>query len=150
MAWKPRPAEPYGPGNTASVKHGSRSARLIAPIADRLETEIAAVAPWTSAEAFAHARRAWAEAEARCELLRDFLARRGLLDSDGLPNPALAALERAEATAARRRNELGLTPRGWAALFSAMTSTGEDALGTLEAVKAQGRKMLALSKAGDS
>ncbi len=65
---------PFARDNGAAVKHGARSPKIVAPLADSLVTEIVAAMPVLGEPRFARAVRAWAVAEARCERMRSYMA----------------------------------------------------------------------------
>lgn len=133
---------PFEPGNTAALKHGARSPRMLAPVIAELRAGLATAAPWTMGPAFAPAVEAWASAEARVRLLVAYLDEHGILDDEGAPRPAVAVLERAERAAERARAVLGLSPAAWASLYRTMTTTPDDQAGGIEALRAVGRRMI--------
>jgi len=101
---------PFAPGNRLSLTHGAHSRPLVEPRAKALvETIEAAAPPWLQ-DCDAAAVRGWATAEARCELLRDWLAARDPLNGKGEPWPASTELLRWERLAAQHRQRLGLDP----------------------------------------
>lgn len=132
---------PFEPGNSAALRHGARSPRVLKPIAERLTEEVAMVAPWSARPAYAGEVKSWAWAEARCAVLRSWIDQHGVLSDEG----ALAAgeLARAESRASSARDRLGLSPLALAKLLGAFTSapagTDDDAL---EALKAEGRRIV--------
>jgi hypothetical protein len=65
----------------------------------------------------------------------------GLLDDDGEPHGFLDELHRAETRAAKRRADLGLTPRAWASLLKAMADSGGDE-DALDKLRTEGRRIL--------
>lgn len=101
---------PFAPGNQAALHHGAWSPGVVEPIADRLLADAVAEVPYLAEPRYGPALRAWARAEAQAQLISTYLEERGVLDDEGSPRPAEAALHRAETRAATRRNELGLTP----------------------------------------
>jgi hypothetical protein len=141
--------DPFEPGNEAAVKHGARSPRKVAPIAERLRHELATSAPWTTGAAFAAVVHSWSQAEARCELLRNYLDEVGLLDDEGEPRPALKALNEAERAADRARQQLGLSPSAWASLYRTLTVGPDGSTDSLAALRATGRQMLTATTSRD-
>lgn len=131
---------PFEPGNEAALTHGAYSANRVEPIATALRAQLLEVAAWCAAPAFAATVAAWSQAEARARLLQLYLDEVGLLDAEGEPRSALAALDKAERAASRLREQLGLTPAAWAALRRAW-SDDDDAVvpGGLAALKQTGR-----------
>lgn len=143
--------EPFGPGHELSTTHGAWSERKISPRAQALRAWLLEVAPWTALPSMRAEVEAWAWAEARVSLLREFVDERGELDAAGKPLPASGLLERLEATAAKRRAELGITPNAWARLVAAMSSTDHEAAARgLEALKATGRALASALPDGES
>jgi hypothetical protein len=132
---------PFEPGNTAALRHGARSARVLRPIVERLTAEVADVAPWTRRPAYAGEVKSWAWSEARCVVLREWVDEHGVLSDEG--TLAAGELARAESRAATARDRLGLSPLALAKLLGAFTSapagTDDDAL---EALKAEGRRIV--------
>lgn len=117
---------PFAPGHTLSMSHGAHSPRMIEPVAAALRDELVQRAPWCAVPAFAPEVDAWANAEARCRLLRAYLDEHGLLTGeDHEPRPALAELHRAESQAAKARDRLGLNPRAWAAVLASLAERPE-------------------------
>jgi hypothetical protein len=117
---------------------------MLAPRVAELGVWIVEVAPWTARPAFRAAVRAWAVAEAMCELYRQHFDD-GVFDSAGEPRAGLVQWDRAEARASKLRAELGLTPQSLAKLLGTLTSVAtaggyEDGL---TALKAEGQRMLA-------
>ncbi len=147
--WKEDPSlssrPPFEPGNTASVRHGAVSDRMLAPVAAQLEREIVEIAPWCARPAFAMAVRAWSWAEAQCELYRTWFAEHGLRDEENQPVTGLANWDRAEARASKLRSRLSLDPNALAKLLSSLASvaaSGGDSAG-LESVKREGAAIVA-------
>src|SRR5213595_2252112 len=71
---------PFEPGNMKALKHGARSPRMIAPLADLLLEHLEDAAPWCMRPAFEMARYRWAQAQARALLLDAWLDEHGMLD----------------------------------------------------------------------
>jgi hypothetical protein len=113
---------PFEEGNTASVKHGAVSHRMLAPVAARLEEEIVELAPWCGRPAFRAAVQAWAFAEAVCLAYRAWFAERGLFDERDEQLVGGERWDRAEARAAKLRARLSLDPSALASLLTKLSS----------------------------
>jgi len=110
---------PFAPGNDAAVRHGIWAPKKVDPAAEiyvRVRLDDPSTA-YLREPRYRAALWACARAEARVELLIDWVEK--LIDEKGMAAAAesgqgrtspLALLERWEATAAKRRAELGLTP----------------------------------------
>src|SRR5207249_6578202 len=59
---------PFEPGNTAAVRHGAHSERLVAPLAEQVRADLLAAAPWLESAAFESAVAAWSRVEAQVGL----------------------------------------------------------------------------------
>ncbi len=130
-------------GNTIAEKHGAHSERKVAPLADEIEAELPAIAPWAGRDAFAPGRRRYARAAAVAELLWRYVAEHGPLDDDGKPRPALDALAKWESIAANRGAALALDPASFAKLIGALTlASGPEAESMVDALAAEGRRIL--------
>lgn len=137
---------PFEPGNTVSLRHGAYSPRSISPVAGGLVAELVGQAPWLARPAFAAEVQAWAWAEAEVVLLRRHMDEVGLLDAEGEPLGFTEELHRAETRAAKRRADLGLSPRAWAQMLRAFSTSGGDA-DLLEELKAEGRRIVEATEA---
>lgn len=134
---------PFEPGNTASMRHGARSQRVLAPIAERLTAELATEAPWTARPAFAAEVATWAWAEARSAVLRAWIDEHSLVSGEAVA--AAGELARAESRAATSRDRLGLNPMGLARLLATVgTAVGAGAAGAdaLDQLKAEGARIV--------
>ncbi|WP_052668663.1 P27 family phage terminase small subunit [Nitriliruptor alkaliphilus] len=132
--------EPFQPGHLLSTRHGANAERFVQPIADAVVRWARERAPWLD-DLDGPALESWARAEARCVLLADYLDVHGLVDAEGEPRSALRALERAESSAMRARERLGLDPRSRAALARERADAVLHAA-DLEQVRAAGREAL--------
>lgn len=133
---------PFARGHRLSLRHGADSPRIVQPVADKLARWLIREAPWCGQPAFGASVAAWAWAEAQAVLLRGWVDEQGVIDADGKPLPALAALERAEGRAARLRGELALSPSAWTKLVKSLSSADHEAAARgLEALKATGREL---------
>lgn len=100
---------PFEAGNTAAVKSGARSPRLVAPLAEQFLAEIYEDAPWTQAPAFRHTMESLAWTQAQLALIYRWLDEHGLgLDEDSL-RPILSYLNSLEVRIAKLRDAQGLT-----------------------------------------
>jgi hypothetical protein len=132
------------PGNLSAVSHGAYSPQIVDPLAaqivtDQLESKSCPPHLKDDPERWQYALDAWGRAEATVRLLRAWISGRDIGDalsetSEALEETthrkggstkrttgrrtesALVALDRAERTAAARRNDLGLTPMAAARL----------------------------------
>jgi hypothetical protein len=135
---------PFQPGNLAALRHGARSPRILAPIADQLAAGLAQVAPWTSAASFQGTLASWSWAEAQAVVLRAYLDEHGLVDNDGQPRPAAGMLERVEARLAGLRGQLGLTPLALGKLLATLSQVdGDKGSQGLEALRRAGAELRA-------
>lgn len=140
---------PFEVGHWRSLKHGASSPRKVRPLAAKLAEAMLEAAPWLRVPTFASAVLSWSTAEAHCILLRAYLDEHGLLDDKGEPRPAMSALNDAERRADRARQQLGLTPSAWAALYRTLTVAPDgDAIG-IEALRNTGRLMLEATTSDD-
>ena len=129
----------FRPGNRAAVTHGAFAPRVFGPIAEALTSALLEERPHL--ERWPAAVVAWADAEARCEVLRGFLDEHGMLDDRGRPRPAVELLLRFERQADRARQRLGLDPRSDAQL-ARETAEATSSVADLDAVRAAGREAL--------
>ncbi len=141
--WTRRDAEPYEPGNTASLTHGANSERAIALAAVRVHGELLAVAPYLAEAKFLPAVNRYLRAAAREALLDDHIAR--LSESKGAGAVAPRVWEQVTAAsrlAARLASDLGLDPVGHARI-RALTSGAEATEAALSGLAARGRAIRA-------
>lgn len=114
--------EQYGPGNEAATRHGAGSERRVTPIAERLIQEALSSRPDLAEPRYAFSLRAWAVAEARCELFRIYNNEHA--DPDSAPSqPYDADWDKAQSRAQNLRSELGLSPMGEAKLTAMRAAT---------------------------
>jgi len=114
-------------GHEVSLKHGGYSPRRVGPLAAELLEHVTAEAQqpgsptsYLSEAAYRPALTAWAECEARIQLVREFLlrltdddpdtGRPGDIDGEGAIRPAAELLLRLENQALKHRERLGLDP----------------------------------------
>lgn len=141
--WTPKPARGYSwpqaqPGNTLSLRHGARSRRVYEPIAADLAAGLLEKRP--DLEDYPDATVQWAEAEARAELLRKWVAERGVFDDEDVPRSgALTWLRVFENQAQEARKTLGLDPRSHAELARTRADAVKGEL-DLDALAARGRE----------
>lgn len=163
---------PFPPGNDAGVKlepghelslqHGAYSPRKVDPLARDL-VELVLQDPDTAylkAPSYRAELWAWARAEARVQLLEEYLAQRAgdeAIADPGDPRVASASLElhRASARAASARTRLGLTPLARARLGKDVAQ-GEvarldvaQAMAQLAELERQGRLPASLAEGGE-
>ncbi len=103
---------PYQPGNTEALRHGAYSPRLVDPIAADLVDRMLSDADlgYLQAAAYRPALWAWARAEAKVQLLEEYLGGRVGDLSRSRVTAAYRELHRAETRANSLRAQLGLTP----------------------------------------
>lgn len=118
--------EPFKPGHTLSMRHGAYSPRRVDPVAAELVEYAVEVAPYLADPGYALALHAWADAEARAQLLRAYVDEHGLLDEKGRPRPCVGDLHRFERRAAEARTRLGLDPLSRAKLGKDVTGAQVD------------------------
>ncbi len=129
---------PFEPGNETARKHGAHSSTIVEPRARAVLAALEAEAPvWLHAVDRA-ALEAWARAEARCGILRDWVDERGLLDPKGKPTGAAELLLRCERQAADLRGRLGLDPLARARLGRDTAVAQAAAAGALDQIRATG------------
>jgi hypothetical protein len=140
---------PFEAGNDAAVTHGAYSGRRVDPLADEFVVELLAdpgVPDHLRRPEFAAALAAWGRAEARCHLLAAWLDGLDAAEPSAEAYVALAAAHRAEATAARLRDALGLTPGAAARLnrdLSASRYMAMSALASVDRLTAAGAEVAA-------
>ena len=158
---------PFAPGNPHRVtdgnhlaqRHGAYSARTVEPLADEIEESARTSPAWPAYltdPSYQPAVRAWATAEAICELLRRHLAGQDFADAlvdmtqeestethgkgrstrrstSRRTRSALDMLARWEVTASNHRSRLGLDPLSRARLGRDVTSARSDLVQILTA-----------------
>jgi len=135
-------------GHTLSRTHGAWSASKVDPVAEQLVELAVESAPWLADGLYGPAVLAWARAEARCQVLADWLDEHGLLDDEGRPRPAAEAATRLEKLALTHRQRLGLDPTARAGLEATLTSAKAGQLALAEALRRGGEVLSA--RAGGS
>lgn len=140
---------PWGPGNTAALRHGACSPRTLGPLAEALASDLVESAPWVGHPAFRSTLERWAAAEARCIQRRQWISERGLLAEDGGEQHSTAELARDEATAAKAAAELGLSPAAMVRVLAGLSQVSGDDAATeaLESLSAVGRDLVARRQA---
>jgi hypothetical protein len=142
---------PFTEGNEAGRRHGLYSARraeLVAAEVDDLAERVADQYPWTAG--YGDERRAYARAFLDERDIRAYLDEHGFLDDDGAERPAVRALERFAARAARCRQVLGLSPMAHAKMLATVSTivrrhperTGAPLSDSLDALLSEGRRAL--------
>jgi hypothetical protein len=107
---------PFEPGHEITMKHGAWSPRRVDPLATEILAEVEpTVTWWTPADR--PAVWAWAQAEARLQLVVEYLANLaqddnagGMVDAEGEVRSAANLLVKLEKTASYHRSRLGLDP----------------------------------------
>lgn len=127
----PKPARkyswpPFEPGHTLSLRHGAYSPRKVDPLAEELAEKAREAALYLSDPGYSAAVWAWARAEARVQLLTEWVDEHGLLDAEGRPRAAADLLIRCERLAAEGRARLGLDPLSRARLGRDVTAARLD------------------------
>lgn len=117
---------PFQPGHTLTMRHGAYSPRRVDPLATTLVEAVMEATPYLGEASYAPALWAWARAEARVQLLTEWLDDHGLLDDDGRPRGAADLLVRCERLAAESRARLGLDPLSRARLGRDVTAARVD------------------------
>lgn len=132
---------PFEKGNTAALRHGARSERRLAPIAEKLITQLLEQRPDLDDPRYAANLNAWGYAEAANVLYRAFADKHGVVDEHGNPLGFIARWQRSESQAEQRRRELGVGP---VAEMKLAVARGEARLlaGDLTEVAERGRKVL--------
>lgn len=140
---------PIAPGHTLTVKHGAWSSRRVDPVAAELvETAISSVS-WLADPTYRPAVTAWARAEARCQLLAEWLDSEGILDpATGEPRGALASAVQMEKLALSQRQRLGLDPASRSQLEATLTSAKQGQVALDEAIR-RGQEALRARTGGD-
>lgn len=105
----------FAPGHVASTRHGAHSLRVVAPVAEEIETALEAMVAGTPADApsFAAARGTLAIKLARLAAVREWIDGRhgGMpLDDEGKPIPAAKLESDLLASVEASLSALGLTP----------------------------------------
>lgn len=146
---------PFEQGHTVTVTHGAKSPRLVRERANRLLDQVQSDRPAWLADVDQAAIWDWVYAEARCELLREWLDEHGHLDEHGKPREAARFLVTCEGRAARARSALGLDPSSRAALgrdtavAAAMSRQALEDLATAGAETRAGRALRGLPAGPD-
>lgn len=112
------------PGNTLPMRHGAYMPRVVDPLAREMLESILGQEQihYLEDPTYSHALWAWGRAEARVQVLQEWIDKHGLLDSHGRPTPAAGELARAETAAEKARQRLGLDPLSRAQLGKHTTS----------------------------
>jgi hypothetical protein len=125
--------EQFKPGHTLSIRHGAYSTRRINPIAEALAEDLLALAAidgspvqYLASQAWLATVHAWADAEARAQLIREYLDEVGMWDAKGEPRKVMPDLHKFERRAADLRGRLGLDPLSRARLGRDVTSAEVD------------------------
>jgi hypothetical protein len=138
-SWQ-RPA--FEPGNQLATKHGAYSPAKVDPVAQAYVDALLADpdVDYLRRPSFLPAIWAWARAEARVQLLTEWVADKPPVE--GKPLPALEQLRQWESTAAKARDRLGLNPVSQAALHRDRAIGAAVAVQAVEHAKASGRALV--------
>jgi hypothetical protein len=134
---------PFEPGNTiAAVRHGADSDRVVAARARLVKAGVLEQAPWLDEPIFANAVERYCRAEARAQLLSDWIF--SVAEQKGPAKVAVRLWESAVASdraASQLAAELGITPLSRARLAALDTTTkvGQSSLVTQLAAGARRR-----------
>jgi hypothetical protein len=125
--------EPFSPGHELSLKHGAWSPRKVEPLASENVDGVLALAEehqelaYLAQPQYAHALWSWGQAEARVQLLTEYLLDvGGDLDAEGNVRPASELLLRCQKRADAMRQRLGLDPLSRARLGRDVAATSID------------------------
>jgi len=143
--WQPG-AHVFDEGNQVAVHHGAWSARRVDPLAAELVETAVNTVSWLADPTYAPALFAWARAEARCQLVAEYLDKVGPLDEKGEPRGALNAADRLESLALKHRTRLGLDPVSRAQLEATLTGAKQGQV-ALEEAMARGAQTLEARRA---
>ncbi|HSH61278.1 MAG TPA: hypothetical protein VK988_16880 [Acidimicrobiales bacterium] len=125
-------------GNFIALRHGARSRRIYEPIAADLAAGLLEERP--DLDAYPDALAQWAEAEARAELLRKWVAEQGMFDADQAPRSGVLTWVRVfENQAQEARKTLGLDPRSHAELVKVRAEATTQTV-DIETLMARGRE----------
>lgn len=136
----------FEPGHTLSIRHGAFSPRTWSPISESLVAGV--LGDFPDLARHPELLRAWADAEARAELLRRHLDEVGMMDPEGNPRTGpLKWLTTFDNAAQRYRDQLGLTPRSEAEL-ARLRADAIHAAASVEDAAQTGAAVLAHRRAG--
>lgn len=129
VPWTPRPAEPYQPGNTAALRHGANSERLVSERAKQVLAELIERWPWLE-QADGVLVDVMVKAKVRYDALDEYAAgviegtteaypRKGYptVGVEAVPDRVWTALARQERSVIDAASKLGLAPVDRAQLF---------------------------------
>jgi hypothetical protein len=138
---------PTQPGNELAVRHGAYSPRKVDPLAAQLVALVLDddAVSYLRAPRYAAGLWGWARAEARVQLVDEYVADRGLAASLAHKpgtRSLLELLDKFERTAAGHRARLGLDPLSAARLARDLVSTAVVAQGATARLQAAGERFL--------
>lgn len=113
-------------GNVLNLVHGALSPRAVEPVAAGLIEQTLESTPYLADVSYRPALESWAQAEAKCRLLDQYIASVGVVDGEGKPRAALDALRLWETRASQERARLGLDPLSRAKLGKDVAATKFD------------------------
>jgi hypothetical protein len=139
---------PFQPGHTIGLRHGARSSRFCDPLAKAFAAALLEQRP--DLAAYPETLIAWAHAEARVELMRMWFAQQGgiKVNDNGTLHGPWDQLLRFEASAARLRDQLGLTPLSDAQLQRTRAEAAREVV-DLESVRERGRQAWAARRGAE-
>jgi hypothetical protein len=106
------------------MTHGAYTPRIVDPLAREMLESILGhdQIGYLNDPTYSHALWAWARAEVRVQLLEEYVNEHGRFDQNGRETSASLSLDKAEGSAAKARQRLGLDPLSRAQLGKDMTS----------------------------
>ncbi len=116
----PRPARgyswpPFEKGNTAAVKHGAKSPRLVAEKAEAIRAMLLERYEYLADPIFTEALRRYCRIEARAVMLGDYVMAKAEAEGvETVPPTLWTETTRADALAQKAAQDLGLDPTGHA------------------------------------
>ncbi|MFW0796564.1 P27 family phage terminase small subunit [Gordonia sp. CPCC 205515] len=102
--------EPFKANNTAAVKHGAYSERVVVPMAAEIANDLMAKHERLRNPLFRESLQTYSRVAAQVETLERHVAEHGLLNDDGNPTGAAGFLLKVTKQLSNLANELGLTP----------------------------------------
>lgn len=106
---------PFQAGHTLSVRHGTRSQRLVAARAEQVRAELLEHFDFLASEVFAEALERYCRVEARARMLDEYVVEKALSEGVESVKPYLwTEATRADALAQKAAQDCGLDPTGFA------------------------------------
>jgi hypothetical protein len=108
---------PFQPGNTAALRHGANSPRIVGQLALKIRDDLVGRHPYLSDERFVAPLRALCEAKAKYDLLYPYVSEKAATDGlECIPAYVLTVCGQAALRVIRYATECGLDPVGRARL----------------------------------